>query len=79
MPRKKITQSTKTRNKKIRTNRTDFIDSKSIKDMFSKKVINHIAIATGFIQRQRKLNVYEFFFFNLWFVKNGQREFNLLS
>lgn len=30
--------------------------------MFSKKIINHIAIATGFIQRHRKLNVREFFF-----------------
>lgn len=29
--------------------------------MFAKKTINHIAKITGFIQRQRKLNVYEFF------------------
>lgn len=70
MPKKKITQAVKAYKGKIAT--------KSIKEMFTKKVINHIAKAAGFIQRQRKLNVYEFFFFNLRFVKSRDHEFSVL-
>ena len=80
MPIKKITQVAKIHNKKrFARHRSDFIDGKSIKKMLNKKIINHIAKATGFIQRQRKLDVYEFFFFNLRVVKRRHLEFNRLG
>ena len=74
MPRKKIALSVKTRKKKIVTKGKNFIDGEAIRKMFSKKMINHIAKTTGFIKRRRKLDVYEFFFFNLWGIKNRHHE-----
>ena len=62
MPTKKIPRVTKTRKGKIVTKRNDFINTKTIKDMFKKKIIHGIAKTTGFVQRQSKLNVYDFFY-----------------
>lgn len=69
MPKQKITQTAKMHKKKIVTRPHDFfagipaitLQVASIKNMFKKKTICHIAWATEFIQRQRKLNVYDFF------------------
>ncbi len=38
------------------------IDTKTIKNMFRESVINNIAQDSRFIQRQRKLDAYEFFY-----------------
>ena len=64
MPRKTITRSKKSHKKKIiqqnKPLRTT-IPGKAIKEMFHKRIIKEIAKANGFIQRQRKLDAYEFF------------------
>ena len=62
MPIKKITQSAKTHNGKIGTKQHNHIDDKIIKAMFNKKIINDIARKTGFVRRQRKLDIFQFFF-----------------
>jgi hypothetical protein len=65
MPEKKITQTAETHKEKIVTKHNNFIDGKIIKDMFNRKVIDHIAKETGFIRRERKLDAYNFFRWSL--------------
>ena len=62
MPTKKIPRITKTHKGKITTKRNNFINKEILKSMFKKKIIHNIAKTTGFIQRQSKLNVYDFFY-----------------
>ncbi|MBI3308293.1 MAG: hypothetical protein HYZ79_02870 [Candidatus Melainabacteria bacterium] len=38
------------------------LDVKNIKDMFKKTTIKSIARETNFVQRQRKLDAYDFFY-----------------
>jgi hypothetical protein len=69
MPNKKITRTARMHKEKIVTRPHNLFASlpaitlqvASIKNMFKEKTICHIARATGFIQRQGKLNVYDFF------------------
>ena len=75
MPIKKVTQTSKAHKGKIVTKKHNHIDDKIIKAMFDKKIINDIAKKTGFVRRQRKLDVFQFFFFfNLRFIKSRGHE-----
>lgn len=79
MPKTKIARSQKTNKQKV-TGRAYFkqnagLKVKTIKDMFKKKEIHHIAKETQFIQRQRKVDAYEFFFIlKLWDTQRRCRD-----
>ena len=76
MPIKKITQTSKTHKGEIVTKQHNHIDDKIIEAMFNKEIINDIARKTGFVRRQRKLDVFQFFFFNHRFIKSRCHESN---
>lgn len=66
MPNKRIAQAKRNNKGKIiehfEHKDSSLIDTKAIKNMFRKSVINNIAKNSRFIQRQRKLNAYDFFY-----------------
>lgn len=64
MPNKTIAQAKEINKRKIieQVNNDIEIDTKAVKNMFKKKEICGIAKESNFIQRERKLNAYDFFY-----------------